>query len=455
MLQDPAPSRLHAPGGGEGPALPVFVLLVVAALAAAVVRQGAYYPDGQRLVGPLLGAAVVAVLVARRRRAHAERSRTSWWAAALAGWAMVSGAVAGDVGGALAPMALLGAVVAVLAVCRRATPTEREALAGAAVAIGVLAALAGWVGVAWRIRPLALEDQALWRAASTLTYANATAALLVPLALVSLAWSAARPGRWAPAAATSILLVGTAATLSRGGAVALVVGLAALAVLLGPAAVIRAAFAPAVGAALAFAGLVPSMPAGSPPRPGLALVALLVGLAFTVVAPRWGLTGVFVVIAAAGVLVAGPAPGAWSQISGPRLTVSSPDRADETSAALRLVGDHPVTGTGPGRATLAWTGPDGRTMVARYVHNEYLQVLAELGVVGLALLGGLLVSAARLVRRGRPTAGRPHLWAGAAAGLVALAVHSSFDFLWHLAALPLLAALLTAISSPVTTEDQP
>jgi len=450
------PSRLHPPAGGDGPALAAFVLLVVAALAAAVVRQGAYYPDGQWLVGPLLGAAVVAVLIARRHPGHAERSRTSWWAAALAGWAVVSGAVAGDVGAALAPMALLGAVVAVLSVCRRATPTEREALAGAAAAIGVVAALVGWVGVAWRIRPLALEDQALWRAASTLTYANATAALLVPLALVSLAWSAARPGRWAPAAATSVLLVGTAATLSRGGAVALVVGLVALAALLGPAAVFRAAFAPAAGAAVAFAGLVPSMPADSPPRPALALVAMLVGLAITVVVPRWRLTGgLVVVIAAAGVLVAGPALGAWSEISGPRLTVSSSDRADETSAALRLVGERPVTGTGPGRATLAWTGPDGRTMVARYVHNEYLQVMTELGMVGLALLGALLVSAASMVRRGRPTAGRPDLWAGAAAGLVALAVHSSFDFLWHLAALPLLAALLAGISAPVTTEDQP
>lgn len=435
--------------------LPVFLLLLVAALAAAVVRQGAYYPDGQRLVGPLLAAAVIAAVVARPAVRRTSRVGPGTFAAAFAAWAVVSGVLAGDAGAAMAPAALVAAVVAVLAVCRRTTRAERESLAAAALAVGTLCALTGWVGVAWRVQPLALEDQALWRAASTLTYANATAALLVPLALLALAMTVLRPRAWLPAATAGVLLMGAAATLSRGGAMALLVGAAVLAVLLGPRALARASVAPAAGAAVAFAGLVPSMPAGGPPRPALAVGALVAGMAVTALLVSARRPGKVAVALAGLILVAlaGPLASGWSDITGPRLTLSSPDRADETAAALRLVAAQPLTGTGPGNATLAWAGDDGRTMIARYVHNEYLQVLAELGVVGLGLLAGLLLTAGRRVGAGRASAPSPQLWAGAVAGLVALLVHSGFDFLWHVAALPLVAAVLAGISSPSDTEE--
>jgi hypothetical protein len=37
-----------------------------------------------------------------------------------------------------------------------------------------------------------------------------------------------------------------------------------------------------------------------------------------------------------------------------------------------------------------------------------------------------------------------------AAGLVALAVHSGLDFLWHVPAIPLLSALLIGLTTPTT-----
>jgi O-antigen ligase len=70
------------------------------------------------------------------------------------------------------------------------------------------------------------------------------------------------------------------------------------------------------------------------------------------------------------------------------------------------------------------------------VHNEYLQVLAELEMVGLALLLALLAAVARMVWRGRDLVGTPATWAGVVAGLSALAVHSGLGCLWHLLLMP-------------------
>jgi len=45
------------------------------------------------------------------------------------------------------------------------------------------------------------------------------------------------------------------------------------------------------------------------------------------------------------------------------------------------------------------------------------------------------------------------LAAGAVAGLVALAVHSGFDFLWHIPVLPLLGGLLIGLTAARRSEE--
>jgi O-antigen ligase len=136
-----------------------------------------------------------------------------------------------------------------------------------------------------------------------------------------------------------------------------------------------------------------------------------------------------------------------------RLTIASPDRAAAARAALQLAADRPLTGTGPGRAVLTWVQHNGR-VTSRYVHNEYLQVLAELGFVGLALLVVLLASLAWTIWRGRLHTPSTAIWAGAAAGLAALAVHSALDFLWHLPAIPLAGAVLAGLGFPTTLDQE-
>ncbi|MDQ4068508.1 MAG: O-antigen ligase family protein, partial [Actinomycetota bacterium] len=296
------------------------------------------------------------------------------------------------------------------------------------------------------------EDQGLWRAATTLTYANAASGLLAPLALLALGRSAAGLRNPVSSVASWALLVGVGATLSRAGVLALTVGLVALAVLLRPAGALRVVLGPAAGALVAVAGLLPSVPAESSPRPLLAVVALLAGLAVvvgmaTVRVPRAViLLAVTLVVGAVGVAAVGT--DAVGSIREKRLVLTSSDRARELIAALDVARDHPVAGVGPGRAPLEWTGPDGRPLRARYAHNEYVQVLAELGVVGLGLLLVALSAAARVVvRSGQAVRSRP-IWMGASAGLVALAVGSAFDFLWHVPAVPLVGALLFGLATP-------
>jgi O-antigen ligase len=438
--------------------LPLHALLLVVALVVAIAAQGAYYGAGQRTVAVVLVLALFAALRVRPWSRDDALLPPVWAGAALAGWAAVSAAAAGDITAALPIIALLAGVVVVLVAVRRLTRDQRDALAAAVVTVGGLAAATGWVGVAWRITPWALEDQGLWRAATTLTYANAAAGLLVPLAVLAAARLVVRPGVSATVAAC-LLFIGAGATLSRGGALALAVGAAVLATLLGPGRTLWAVGPPILGAVVALAGLVPSMPASSPPRPTLAAAALVAGVAVAVGGShlrsrQLALALAVAVLAACVVLtVGGRIADTAVHLTNTRLTIASPDRAAAARAALQLAAERPLTGAGPDRAVLAWV-QDSRRVTSRYAHNEYLQVLAELGFVGLALLVVLVASLAWTVWRGRPHTPSAAIWAGAAAGLAALAVHSALDFLWHLPAIPLAGAVLAGLVLPTAIDPE-
>ncbi len=430
--------------------------MLVAALAGALAAQGAYYGVGQWPVIVLLAGALLVSGRARPWSSSDTRFAPLAVCAVLAGWATVRAAAAGDVADGMGVVALLAAVAATVLLARRTT--DVDALGVAAVALGVFTALTGWVGVAWRMSPWALEDQGLWRAATTMTYANAAAGVLAALALVALGHLAAHPRSRLTALSVCMVLTGLGATLSRGGLLAMAVGVAALAALLGARAVARVALAPVVGASVALAALVPSMSANADPHPVTASAGLVGGLALT----GWLLGGAgrrraVVLVAALAValglaLASGDGWQGGTAVRQGRFTAASPDRADAANAAFRLVGEHPVVGVGPGRATLSWVGHDGTTLVAKYAHNEYLQVLAELGAVGLVVLLALFVTVARAVRETRPSHPSVPLWAGATAGLVALAAGSALDFLWHVPAVPLVGGLLVGITVPKAKE---
>jgi hypothetical protein len=308
--------------------------------------------------------------------------------------------------------------------------------------------------VAWRVGSLTWEGDGIWRASGTLSYPNAAAAVLVPVALVGLARLAGAPRSVPLVVAVTGLLAGAAATMSRAGAIALLAGLVVLAALEGPGRVLRVAAGPCAGALVALAGLVPSMLAAGQPRPLLAVAGLAAGLAVAVAIAAVGagrgvalLAGVALLGGLGAVAALGGGGGdAYRAVAESRATLASPERSEALRAATQVVADHPLGGAGPGHTQLRWEGPDGGTRYFSYVHNEYLQVAADLGLVGVALLAVLLVALARLLWRARATAAGP--WVGAVAAACAFAVHSGFDFVWHLPAVVLTVMLLAGVVLP-------
>jgi O-Antigen ligase len=428
-------------------------LLLLVAVAAGLLGQGAYYPSVQRPFGVLIAAAALLGLAGWPLASDDLRLLPVMPALALAAWAVLGGALVGVAGAGIGPALLLVGLVAVLLVCRRLRQEDREVLLAGVVGIGLLVALTGWLGVAGQAGSWAFQAQGLWRASATLTYPNATAAVLAAVSLVVLGRLVGTPGSVPLVLAATGLLAGLAATMSRAGALGLVGGLVVLASLRGVAPTARAAVGPAAGALLAVMCLLPSMPAANPPQPALALVGLGAGLALAALVarlPRWpalALLGGVLAAGVAGLLATGAGVGgAAKAVAEARANLASPDRTGALHAALRLVAQHPVTGTGPGQADLRWKEYDHGAQLFAYVHNEYAQVAAELGLVGLVLLAILLVAIARLLWRARTTGRAGATWAGVAAATAAFAVHSSFDFVWHLPAIVLTVMLLVGVA---------
>jgi hypothetical protein len=432
-------------------------LVLLGALAAAALGQGAVFSTMQWLVAALIAVAFAVAIGARPFSVAEACNGVVIAGLSLAIWALLRAAQAGTLATG-SSWALFGAgTAAAVSVCRRLDTATRETLLGGAFAVGTVVAATGWLGIALHERSWGLPSQGLWRAASTLTYANATAAFLVPLALVALSRLAAAPRSAYLSLAATSLLAGAGATLSRAGAAAFIAGFLVLCGLQGTRVVVRAAAGPTAGAGLTLLGLVPSMSAAGPARPLVAAIALAAGLVLAVAMQR--IPGRVLGLAAAGaalavgLIVIYQAPGvrsAMRALAGARFNLASPDRTGETGAALRLIGQHPLAGVGPGRATLRWIGPGGGLRVDRYVHDEYLQVLTDLGVVGAALLAIFMAAVGRLLWRARVDLPHPALWAGAVAGVTAFAVHSGFDFLWSVPAIPLTVAVFVGLAAPST-----
>ncbi|MDT7790011.1 MAG: hypothetical protein QOF58_8430 [Pseudonocardiales bacterium] len=418
----------------ESVALPVPVLLVVAGFAAAVVAQGGYYLPGRVLSGLLVG---VAVVLARPRP-----NLVAALGGALALWAVVRGLLEGDVLSAVPTVAAAGVFVGAVLVAAQADQAQRELLATVLVGVGALVAFTGWVAVVFRVSSWTTVAEGLLRAASTLTYPNAAAAVMAAAVVLSLVLRPTLPN----AVMTFLLCTGIGATMSRAGVLALVAGLLVLCVFRGFKPTVAAAAPPLFGAVVAVGALLPTMRVADEPQVLIAVAGLIAGALVALGLPRLGrfVVPVAVLLAVGGAVTAF---GFADRLS-TRVSFSSPDRAGATGAALELASRSPLLGTGPGNGSFFFQQGNEGARVMRYVHNEYLQVLVELGAVGLVLALGVVVAVLIAMWRGRGTS----LWAGAMAGVVVLLVHSGFDFLWHLPVVLTVAGLCAGLGFP-STED--
>ena len=103
------------------------------------------------------------------------------------------------------------------------------------------------------------------------------------------------------------------------------------------------------------------------------------------------------------------------------------------SVALKIFVDNPIVGAGLDAFGVAFTRYDTWNGVWRVeqAHNDYLQILADGGVIGLACVAGfifLLFRRGLTVIRRSSSPGRRSIAVGALAGCFGILVHSFFDF---------------------------
>jgi len=132
----------------------------------------------------------------------------------------------------------------------------------------------------------------------------------------------------------------------------------------------------------------------------------------------------------------------------PIRSLRSDGRVVATRVAGQMLAESPLLGTG--LDTFGELQPSflGNVFLLHYAHNDYVQLLAETGIVGAALaaaLGGFLIARSRRFRREALPPLRC-LDAGPWAALAALSLHSAFDWNLHVPANALLAAVAAGLA---------
>ena len=126
-------------------------------------------------------------------------------------------------------------------------------------------------------------------------------------------------------------------------------------------------------------------------------------------------------------------------------------RNDIWRATLRTIADHPVFGVGLGGYWIAVTEHHNAsgTMTPQEAHNDYLELLASGGLVGLAIGAWFAAAAFKLVRYNLSSASRPRsaVCFAAVVGLSGALLHSFFDFGLHLMANAIVFAVLLSLAT--------
>ena len=123
-----------------------------------------------------------------------------------------------------------------------------------------------------------------------------------------------------------------------------------------------------------------------------------------------------------------------------RLETLQSNRYDYWRVALRAFSDEPLHGVGAGGWAVWWLRYRSVAEDAQDAHSLELQTAAELGLVGVLLLGAVLGAVAFAARDAH--AAEPARAAGLIAGLVVYVAHSPLDWDWQLPAVTLVAVIL-------------
>ena len=431
-LRDQLPLSRHPLSGRPDPFDRRFVPALVLVLAAvAGWRDGGFWHTEALAVALIAGGLLIAALVA----APPDRGGASVIGSLglLAVWWYIRSITAGSGTDFLPLGASIIAFTAAFAAVRPLPVRGREVAALSMATLGAVGALVGFAGLIWRWFPAAIPAQGLWRLSSSLTYADA-AGLACGVCLL-LALGCAR----APALIRVVVclnLAGVLATQSRGALLAVVCG-----AFLVPARCYRKFAVPLVAGLVLGVAAIASSPEGKPVlwlAPVLILAVVLAAVATREFSMTWSTPLVRTV---AGVAALGAAIGAallvHHEVGLRVLAPSDQDRSAEWASALHQLLSAPLAGVGPDRLLELHTS-DGSW--AHFAHNEYLQIAADAGLVGLGLLALVGISLVRNLRRAGP------LSSCAVAAVVCWSVGGLFDFSWHLPVLGLLGGWCAGVA---------
>jgi hypothetical protein len=129
------------------------------------------------------------------------------------------------------------------------------------------------------------------------------------------------------------------------------------------------------------------------------------------------------------------------------LAANGSGRWQQWTAAVHEWEAHPVFGGGAGTYEHWWLTHESLTLQVRNAHSLFLETLAELGIVGAALLvvafGSALAAGVARVVHAAPE--ERHFRAGLLGGFVAFLVASSIDWMWQLTAVAAVGMVLLAL----------
>lgn len=457
--------------------LSVARLVLLAGPTALAFFSGGYFDEARTWAG--LGAWVLVVVGLLLAPRPLPRRRDAWLAlgglALLAAWTLLSTVWAPIAGNAWAAGqiaflylgALLAAVVLIGSVGVQRL-VEPALAAGTVIVIGY--------GLAGRLVPGLLHFMssvsAQGRLEQPLTYWNAMGevAAIGLVLCVRVAGDVTRAVRLrtASAAGAAVLGVGLYLSFSRGALFACAAGLVTLVIAAGRREQLRATLLCSAAAALAAAACAPFAGVtslhgtisdrereGAIVLAALVLVALVAALGQRLAIRRErpaalglprrtplvavGLIGVglaLAIVVGAKETSAGsrPLPGGAT-----RLATLQSNRYAYWRVALRAFAVQPVHGVGAGGWSVYWLRWRTVSEFAQDAHSLPLQVLAELGVVGLALLAVFLAGVALAAARGLRVSS---LAVGPVAGSVVYIVHSPLDWDWQMPAVTLIAIVM-------------
>jgi hypothetical protein len=438
--------------------------------------SGGYFSEARTWAG--LGAWLLVVVGLLAERRPLPRGRLAWLAigglAAFAAWTLLSvtwAPIAGSAYGYGQLAVLYTGVLLAAAILLR--PRDVGSLAEPAMAAGALIVIG--YGLSERLIPgvlhFAHSISAQGRLEQPLTYWNAMGemAALGFVLCAALAGSSTRPRllRAAAAAAAVPLAVGLYIAFSRGALFACAAGLVTLFILAPRREQLRSM------AIVLMAGLVACLVAA--PMHGFtsmsgslstrelegaivfAVIALVAAAAAALQlreAAR-GPTGrielprrapaVAVAVIAVGLalaIVVGAKEGSTAKLSGgaARLGTLQSNRYDYWRVALKAFDAEPLRGVGAGGWAVWWLRDRNINAFAQDAHSLPLQTLAELGIVGIALLALFLGAMAVIAGRAHRLA--PALAAGPAAAFATYVAHSPLDWDWEMPAVTLIAMIL-------------